>query len=142
MTSTFCTDALVTGTLMKLHSTYLTKLALLVGCCLVVVGLGREITAPRTYVQLALFAFGVECFHPHREFVHAPVVFFLFAERKTEAVSRGKVADDLCETGAIVAGAINPHSLAAALLGKMLAASVQAYTHPPGQRLSDRQREL
>jgi hypothetical protein len=64
-------------------------LALLVGCCLVRVALRHVVAAARTYFQLALFTFGVESFHPHNEFVHAPVIFFLFAERKAKTGARG-----------------------------------------------------
>src|SRR5882672_6609072 len=114
---------------------------LLVGC-LIAIAPGHVVAAPRTYFQLALFAFGIESSHAHGKFMHPPIVFLVFAEGKPKTVTRGEIADDLRETCPIVAGAINAHGLAAALLSEMPGAAIKTDAHPAGQRLPNRHQEL
>src|SRR5207247_5618308 len=84
----------------------------------------------------------VECFHPDRELMHATVVLLLLAERETQTIARGQVADDLCQAGTVVAGSAHVHSLTAAILRQMLGASSQAETGPSEQGLTEGQQKF
>src|SRR6266545_511451 len=78
------------------------------------------VAATRIDFKSPRFPFHVCCFHAHREFVHAAIVFFLFAEGKPETVSRAQIADHARQSSAVISNPTDVDSFAATLLRETL----------------------
>jgi hypothetical protein len=101
-------------------------------CCRGLIGIvfWHKVSATRTNFQLAHLAFGIESFHSQAEFVHPAIVFFVFSQRKPEAVSRGEIPKNLRQTGAIVTHSADMNSFTAAVLCQAFCASGKADSGP------------
>src|SRR5581483_9016424 len=91
------------------------------------------VTAARADVDAACFALRILSFHAQDKLVHAAIIFFIFSQRKSQAVSRSKIADDIRERTAIIARAIYAQRLAVAALCKLLRIAVQADADPSSE---------
>src|SRR5712675_503223 len=63
--------------------------------------LRHVITPTGTNFQPLLLSFGVYCFNPQGQFMHLPIVLFIFGQCEAETVARVEIAEDACQTGAV-----------------------------------------
>src|SRR4051812_19751482 len=88
------------GTLRTKHSTDLASAALLHDR---ISGfrLRHVITSTRANLQPLLLSFGVGCLYPQGQFMHPPIVLFIFSQREAETVARVEIADHARQTRAV-----------------------------------------
>src|SRR5262245_55782695 len=109
---------------------------------LIVIALRHEVTLAGAHQQLSLLAFGIERFDAKFDFMHAAIVFLVLADGKVQVGTRGKVAEDLAERGAVITSATNVDGFTAGFLRQLFGAAVETDADPAGHGTSDGKQEF